>query len=238
MLGVVVAPRTDLSFYANYGRAFAPPSSRVVGERKPEESRQIEIGVKQDLPGLKGLVTVAYYDVERENIGIPDPNGFTQQAGNQRSRGVEAEFTFEARRGWLTSLSYAFNDSELASFSELVFTGAQPPFFVFDRSGNRAPFAPKHLFNLWTTGEVLRGFRVGGGARYVSSQYIAPDNGFAIDGYVTFDAMLSYGRKSWLLKLNFKNLTNRDFETRGFGNSAVIPANPFAIYANVEFSLS
>ncbi len=238
MLGVVIAPHTDLSFYANYGRAFAPPSSRVVGERKPEESRQIEIGVKQDLPGLKGLATVAYYDVERENIGIPDPNGFTQQTGNQRSRGVEAEFTFEALQGWLTSLSYAFNESELTSFSELVFTGAVPPFFVFDHSGKRAPFAPKHLFNLWTTGEISRGFRIGGGARYVSSQYIAPDNGFAIDGYVTFDAMLSYGRKSWLLKVNFKNLTNRDFETRGFGNSAVIPANPFAIYANVEFSLS
>lgn len=237
MLGAVFAPRTDLSFYANYGRAFAPPSSRVVGERKPEESRQIEVGVKKNFPALKGLATVAYYDVERQNIGIPDANGFTQQAGNQRSRGVEAELAVDVFQGWLTSVAYAYNDSELTSFSELIFTGAQPPFFVFDRSGNRAPFAPKHLFNLWTTGEVSRGLRVGGGARYVSSQYIAPDNGFAIDGYVTFDAMLSYGRRSWLLKVNFKNLTNRDFETRGFGNSAVIPADPFAIYANIEFSL-
>jgi outer membrane receptor protein involved in Fe transport len=71
----------------------------------------------------------------------------------------------------------------------------------------------------------------------VSSQYVAPDNVFAIDGYVTFDAMVSYGRKHWLLKLSFKNLANRDYETRGFGNSAVIPADPFAIYANIEFSL-
>jgi iron complex outermembrane receptor protein len=237
MLGLVISPRPDLSFYANYGRAFAPPSSRVVGERKPEESRQIEVGVKKDLPQLKGLATVAYYDVERNDIGIPDANGFTQQTGNQRSRGIELELAVDVYRGWLTSVSYAYNDSELTSFSELVFTGAQPPFFVFDRSGNVAPFAPKHLFNLWTTGEVARGFRVGGGARHVSRQYIAPDNAFAIEGYVTLDAMVSYGRKGWLLKVNFRNLTNRDYETRGFGNSAVIPADPFAVYANIEFSL-
>ena len=76
LLGIVLATAVSW-FYANYGRAFAPPSSRVVGERKPEESRQIEVGIKKDLPELKGLATFAYYDVERENIGIPDANGFT-----------------------------------------------------------------------------------------------------------------------------------------------------------------
>jgi outer membrane receptor protein involved in Fe transport len=237
MLGAVYSPVKDWSVYANYGRAFAPPSSRVVGEREPEKSRQIEVGVKKSLASQNGLISFAVYDLERENIGIPDANGFTQQAGTQRSRGVEIEMAVEACSGWLTNASYAFNDSELTQFSEMVFTGRQPPFVVFDRTGNQAPFAPRHILNLWTMKELPGGFRIGGGTRYLSSQFIAPDNRYAIDGYVTFDAMVSYRQSNWLFKLNFKNFTGQEFETRGFGNSSVIPADPFTVYASIELSL-
>jgi hypothetical protein len=49
--------------------------------------------------------------------------------------------------------------------------------------------------------------------------------------------MVSYRQSNWLFKLNFKNFTGQEFETRGFGNSSVIPADPFAVYASIEFSL-
>jgi iron complex outermembrane receptor protein len=133
--------------------------------------------------------------------------------------------------------SYAYNRSVLTEFTESVFTGNVPPFITVDRSGNQAPFAPRHILNTWTMRQFSNGLGVGGGARYVSSQFIAPDNAFAIDSYLTWDATVHYRQSRWLLKLNFKNLTNRDFETRGFGNSAVIPADPFAVYANVTISL-
>ncbi len=237
MLGVVFSPRPDFSLYTNTGQSFAPPSSRVVGEREPELGWQVEVGAKKQILNRRGSFSAAFYHLQRDNIGIPDERGFTQQAGSQRSRGIELELTVEVPRGWLTLASYAYNDSVLTDFSESVATGTMPPFVTLDRSGNRAPLAPKHIFNTWTLRRFASGVGIGGGLRYVSGQFIAPDNAFEIDGTITLDAMVSFQRKGWSLKLNLKNLTNRDFETRGFGSSAVIPANPFALYANLSLSL-
>ncbi|MFQ5790862.1 MAG: TonB-dependent receptor [Acidobacteriota bacterium] len=235
MVGVVLSLRPDLSFYASSGRAFAPPSSRVAGERKPEESWQFEIGVKKRLP--VGRVAAAFYHLERNDIGIPDATGFTQQAGSQRSRGVELELAVEALTEWFTFASYAFNDSQLTEFAETLLTGSVPPFVILDRSGNTAPFAPRHILRIWTHREFPSGLGVGAGARYVSGQFIAPDNGFEIDGYTTLEATVSYRLKHWRWSLNFKNLTDRDYESRGFGSSSVIPGDPFVVYAGVEFKL-
>ncbi|MGH9460441.1 MAG: TonB-dependent receptor [Vicinamibacteria bacterium] len=238
MVGGVYHLQPDLALYANYGEAFAPPSSLIVGEREPEESWQFEVGTKKTFDGDRSSVTVAFYNLERDKIGIPDANGITQQAGNQRSRGIEIELGTEwegAGVPWFSFVSYAFNDSVLTEFRETVFTGAVPPFLVFDRSGNSAPFAPRHLFNLWTMGELANGLGLGGGARYVSGQFIAADNVYEIGGYFTLDATVSYRVSSWKLSLNLKNLTDTDFETRGFGNSAVIPADPLAVYASIQF---
>ena len=60
---------------------------------------------------------------------------------------------------------------------------------------------------------------------------------FAIDAHLVLDAMASYKLKRTTLSVNFKNLTGREYDTRGFGRSAVIPADPFAVYGTVAVSL-
>ncbi len=237
MLGGVFMPQPSVSIYASYSEAFAPPSSRVIGEREPEEAWQFEVGVKKQFAGGRSNATVAFYNLERDKIAIPDAGGFTQQTGNQRSRGLEAEVATQVSGTWFSFFTYALNDSELTEFAESVFTGAIPPFITLDRSGNVAPFAPRHIFNLWTMQEFASGLGLGGGVRYVSGQFIAPDNAFEIPGYFTLAATVYYRVGQWKLSLNLKNLTDRDFETRGFGNSAVIPADPFAAYASVQFAI-
>ena len=237
MLGGVFMPRPSISIYASYSEAFAPPSSRVIGEREPEEAWQFELGLKKQFAGGRSNATVAFYNLERDKIAIPDASGITQQAGNQRSRGLEVEIATQVSGTWFSFITYALNDSELTDFAESVFTGAIPPFVTLERSGNVASFAPRHIFNVWTMQEFASGFGLGGGVRYVSGQFIAPDNAFEIPGYFTLGANLYYRVGQWKLSLNLKNLTNRDFETRGFGNSAVIPADPFAVNASVQFSM-
>jgi outer membrane receptor protein involved in Fe transport len=91
--------------------------------------------------------------------------------------------------------------------------------------------------NFWTSKDLSKGFGLGGGGRYVSGQFIAPDNGFKISDYLTLEAAAYYQRENWKFSLNFKNLTNRKYETRGFGNTSVIPADPFAVYARIDFTL-
>lgn len=238
MLGLLVAPKPELSLYANFGRAFAPPSSLVVGERQPERTTQYEAGAKARLFGGKLSLTAAAFQVEKLNIAIPDDIGLTREQGSARSKGVEVEAQAQIRADWFAFASYAFTDAKLTELRELVTFSLNPPIFaVLDRSGNRVPFAPRNLFNLWTQREWKRGFGAAAGARYVCSQFVAEDNVFTINQYWLFDAALSYKRKNVKLRLNFKNLTDEKYYTRGFSNTAVIPANPFAVYGAVQLWL-
>lgn len=240
MLGLVFMATEESSIYTNYSQSFAPPAPRVqTGDVKPEEGEQFEVGFKQEFLDRRARATFAVYQMERTNIGIPDANGITQQVGSQRSRGFEADLIAETTQGLRFSGSYAYNDAVLTEFSEQVIIGIDPffrPIFgTVDRTGNRPTFAPRHIFNAWVSRDIARTLVVGGGARYVSNQFIAEDNGFVIDGVLTFDAMASYAFRDLVLELNIKNLTNREYDRRGFGDNSITPADPITVYFGVGY---
>jgi len=240
MLGAMFALTDESSLYANYSQSFAPPAPRVqTGEVKPEEGEQIEVGFKQEFLDRRARATFAVYQLERTNIGIPDANGITQQVGSQRSRGFEAELIAEPTSGLRFAGSYAYNEAVLTEFSELTIIGLdgffQPIYGTVDRSGNAPAFAPRHIFNAWVSQDIARALVVGGGARYVSEQFIAEDNSFVIDGVLTLDAMASYSFPNLTFDLNIKNLTNREYNQRGFGDASITPADPITVYLGVRF---
>ena len=236
MAGVVFTPRTGTSLYASASRAFAPPSARVVGERAPEKSEQVEVGLRQEIFGGRGRATVALFDIERDNIAIPDDNGFTQQAGDQRARGVELEVAGDFGAGIRGAFAYAYTDSELTRFTERLLVGFNPfpVFLTLDRSGNDSAFAPEHLANLWLS-KRFGPFTVAGGARYVGSQFIAEDNVAEIDGYLLADLSLAYRTGDWRFSLNLENLFDEEYDTRGFGSFSVIPGAPFEATVGLEY---
>jgi len=238
MAGLVVSPAPDLSLHLSAGAAFAPPSTLVVGDRAPEKSRQLELGAKKTFLSGKGFLSLALYHLEKDHVAVPDSSGVTRRLGDQRSNGVEAELQSELRPGWTAFAAYAFNDAELTRFAQRVVDPFNTEMFhVEDLSGNTLAFAPRHLLSLWTVKEFRGGLGVAAGARYVSRQFAAESNEVAIDGYATVDAMVSYRRKGLRASLNFKNLTDTEYFTRGFGSSSVLPADPFAVYARLELRL-
>lgn len=246
MLGVTVGVSDLVNIYASASEAFAPPSGRVAGEPTPEKSRQYELGTKIGRDGGKVQTTFSLYQIERENIGIVDATGFAQQVGDQRSRGAEIEFAAELRPRLRAFLSYAYLDAELTRFSQCLFgsdltTGQCNPnpfggtVVSADRSGNTPAFAPEQVANLWLSQRFGNGWGIGGGARYVSSQYIAEDNLFTIDSYLLFNAAVYYTLDRWELSLNLENMTDEEYEVRGFSSASVIPANPFTVFAGVDY---
>jgi len=239
MVGLVLSPTQDLSFYANAGKAFAPPSSQVAGPRDTEESTQFELGAKKYLIDDRLHASLAFYDLKKDNIGIPDATGVTKQDGDQKSRGIELEVMLHPVRNWHTFLSYAFSDAELTRFAEFVPvpTATGVTFQYIDRSGNKPAFTPRHILNVWTAKGFDNGFEFGVGARYVASQFIAEDNQFKIQSVLTFDASVSYTYKQIKCRINGKNLTDQKYETRGFGSTSIIPATPFGMYCAFEMNL-
>ena len=234
MLGLVYKAGERLSLYANAARSFAPPAPRVLDAPEPEESRQVEVGARWAAPGGKVRATLAAYELERDNIAIPDDNGFTQQAGDQRSRGIELEVAAKPGRGWQARFNYAYSDAELTRFSELVQLPFPPGFAIFDRSGNRPAFAPEHLAGLWVSRRFGDGWNVGGGARWVGEQFIAEDNVTRLGSYALLDASVgrTFGAFRWSLHLD--NLTDEEYESRGFGGASVIPGRPFSATLRLE----
>ena len=238
MVGILAAPNDELSIYGNFSRSFAPPSPRVIGELVPERGTQLEAGIKKRFGAMNAETTLAVYQLERDNIPIPDDTGFTQQTGNQRSRGFEIDFAAQPSSRSRAFVSYAFNDSELTNFTEAVVVSVAPPaVVVFDRSGNDPAFAPKHILNFWLSHDFASNWGIGGGGRYVSNQFIAEDNVFALDGVLTFDAMIFYRTGAVQLRLNVKNLTDREYFLRGFGGTSVIPAPPISAFFSVDVKM-
>jgi TonB-dependent siderophore receptor len=242
MVGFVFAPDTSLSLYANAAQSYAPAGVRVFGDLDPEESAGFEVGIKKRFLGDKVRTTFAAYQLDRENLPIPDDTGVIQQAGDQRSRGLEVEFAAEVAPRLRAFLSYAYTDAELTSFTEQIIVGVDPgtqtPIYAtVDRSGNTPAFVPKNLLNLWLSKSFRGGLGIGGGARYIGEQFIAEDNVATIDSAVVLDATVFYDFKSARVSVNFKNLTDTEYELRGFGSASVIPAAPRSVFFGLQYRL-
>ncbi len=241
LFGINYSPVPKITFFANSSRAYAPPSSQVIGEQKAERSRQYEIGVKQRY--FDGLLNIdlAYYDLQKDNIAIPAMDGISRQLGDQQSKGIELDIAAEPMNNWFTFISYTYSDIKLTKFFEKVTVGTDqygmPIEFVFDRSGNIPAFTPKHMLNIWSTKEFENGFGAGCGLRYLSRQFIDEDNVFQIDKALILNANIFYKLKNWQLGVHLKNINNEKYYSRGFGASSIIPANPRTVSVQLDFSI-
>ncbi len=237
LAGLTFSPSPLFSIYANAGKAFAAPSTRVVGQRKPEKSEQQEIGIKALVLNKKMTLATALYRIDRENMAIPDESLVLQENGSQRSQGVEFEIQAKTGEGTHLFLSYAFNDAEMTEFTETV-QAPESSLSIYDWSGQTAPFAPKHLANLWINKQFKNGLSLGLGGRYIGEQYIWMDNNFKLGATTIFDATISYQMQRWRWTLNLKNIGNSRYYEEGFRNYSVIPAFPFSLFSSVEFYLN
>jgi iron complex outermembrane receptor protein len=145
------------------------------------------------------------------------------------------DFSAEPAKGLVTYANYAFTDSELTRFAEAVITPVGP--IVLDRSGNTAPFAPRHLVNVWISKELGNGLGAAAGLRALSEQFVGEDNRFRLPAYATVDAAVFYKRGRARFAVNFKNLTGTEYATRGFGGVSAIPGRPFEVLARVDVGI-
>ncbi|MFA8343560.1 MAG: TonB-dependent receptor [Rhodothermaceae bacterium] len=241
LAGITYSIVKNVSLYANIGQAYAPPSSQVIGDdREAERSTQYEFGVKQKFFDGRLNVDVAYYHLEKDDISIPSADGLSRQQGDMLSKGVEVEIRMEPLENLFTFISYAYSDAKMTKFNELIRSqvgNGQSVSFIANRDGNRPAFAPEHLLNIWCTKEFSNGIGIGGGVRYIDNQYIHINNAFELDTAFLVDAIVYYKWNKFKFTVNFKNITDKEYEMRGFGASSVIPAAPRSVYGKINLSL-
>jgi len=209
------------SFQATLGRDFA--GNAFV----PTTGKQLEAGLKYRPENGNALFTAALFDLKQQNVQTVDPDHlfFTVQQGEIKSKGLELEAKFNVMRGLDMIASYTYTDAKVSQTTDPTTLDKQ------------VPLQPENQANLWVDyrfpRDVLPGFGIGGGVRYVGTSYGDSANQFRNPAYTLLDLQAHYDIDRWRVMLTVSNLTNKDYVATcqstawcfyGYGRTATLSA--------------
>lgn len=178
-----------LAPYVNYSTSFEPQGSVLADGTLPKPSlgKQLEAGLKYQVPHTEILLTAAWFDIKQTNVAQPDNNFNYTQLGKVRSRGVEVEATAPLPYGFNAKL--AFSRQRVKVLDDVVAAHVGKGLDTVGRGGVSAylEWAPKS--------GPAEGLVIGGAIRHVDRTY----GDIYLDGaardtrpYTLFDALIRY----------------------------------------------
>lgn len=182
------------TLYASYSQSYYPqlhinPDNAILD--KPQVGEQYEVGFKSELFDGNALLTVALYQLEKENVlrSHPDPDmadlGYRISNGLERARGVEVELTGAVTSWWDARLAYAYTDTEIVKADS--------------RQGERFAYVSDHSLSLWNRFRVYGDIQDAGqwslGAGVTAYSDFDDSSGNRMPGYAIVDAGLFYERE-------------------------------------------
>lgn len=186
--GLLYAFDFGLSPYISYSTSFEPSlqTNRAPGVApfKPTTGKQTEIGLKYQ-PVDATLMTLALYDLTQSNVATYNSaEGWFENAGEVRSKGVEAEIHSTLMDSINLIGSYTYTDAETQSTTVAGTEGKTPA---------RIPTHMASAFASYTVpGGALKSLTAGVGMRYIGTSYGDAKNTFKVGSVDLYDAMVSY----------------------------------------------
>ncbi|TWT12667.1 TonB-dependent siderophore receptor [Reyranella sp. CPCC 100927] len=233
-VGLVFQPVENLSLYASYTESFLPFVTAVSANGtpfKPEEGRQIEVGIKRDWLDGRLSTTLAVFQLTRRNVLTADPAnpGFSIQTGEQRSRGVEVDISGEVMPNWKVFGSITYLDAKIT---------ADRTFAV----GNQLASVPRWSGSIWTTyaikGGTFDGLELGGGVFAVGRRKGDLNNSFSVAGYASVDLLVRYRINQNLeASFNVSNLFNANFVEAAVSRTEIYPGTPRSFFGRLSLKL-
>lgn len=214
-LGLMYLFDNGLSPYASYTESFEPVNQLDSSGKQfdPVTSKQYEVGIKYQPPGIDASLTVALFDLRRQNVVTNDVFNVARQTGETRSQGLEIEGVASLNRNLDLIASYTYTDIEITK-SDFVDGNGKA------EEGTAPAGVPEHAINLWADYRlhdgVLRGLSFGAGVRriigttgYVLGNAATPDR---LPAYTVVDGLVAYELdEHWRLALNTNNLLDEKY---------------------------
>jgi catecholate siderophore receptor len=232
-LGNVYKPKPNGSLYLGYSTAFNPSAEGLAlttstVNLEPEKTGTFEAGTKWDVLSERVSLNAAVFRTEKTNARTPGINPGdppTVLAGRQVVRGLELGVSGRLTRRWTGIVNYSFMRSDIAASN----TSAE-----IDQS---LQFTPESTFYLWTTVDVWRSLRVGGGVQYMDSVFRNAVNTTEVPSYWLTSGLVSYDINQHLtLRLNGQNLGNAVYVDRTSGGHYLPgPGRSFNVSTSVRF---
>jgi len=186
---------------------------RSTRQADPTQGKQLEGGLKYQIPGLPVLLTATGFHIEQTNVLTAVPNGnYSVENGKVRSNGFEFEAHVSVYKG-LTVVA-AVSAQRVKDLS----TGKPP---VQGGNGGESVFA----FYTMQSGP-LKGLGFGGGLRHVDSPFggTASYGDVRVPAYTLFDGSASYDLanlgqiyKGWKVQASVRNLFNKRYVASCYG---------------------
>ncbi|WP_144732552.1 TonB-dependent siderophore receptor [Acinetobacter oleivorans] len=225
-LNDIVAP------YVSYATSFTPNSGTDVNNNpfKPEEGKQVEVGMKLQSPDQRVQGAIAWYDLKRQNVLVTDTanSGYKAQRGEQLTRGIETELSAEILEGLKLTAAYTYTiDAEISKDANS------------SNVGKALDNIPEHAYSLSTRYKFdpasKLGWYVGGGFR--GETYKTVDGlDVHIPGYTVFDTEAGYDAGHWGAQLAIRNLFDKDYYAGALNENLVTLGNPRQINFTVKFN--
>lgn len=206
--GLIYNSEIGLAPYVSYATSYNPiiGVSALTGQLYlPETGQQTEVGIKFAPAGMNGYVSVALFDLKRQNAlsansFIPI---FATQTGEVTSRGIELEA--------VADLTPEFK--MMASFTSYHLFNTKDP----DSSliGKTPPNTPQQVASAWGDYTIkngrFTGLGFGAGVRYRGASYADLANQFLVPSAVVGDAAIHYEWDGWRLALNVNNILDKTY---------------------------
>ena len=226
-----------LAPYANVSTSFNPTRPNLMtaagSELDPETGIQYEAGAKFSFLEEQLQMTIAGYQIDKEDVAIADPAdpSFRVNGGELRSRGFEFDVSGRIAPGLDVIGSYAYTDTEVVRSSALPV-------------GARFRGIPLHSASLWVKysfeeASALEGFGLGAGVFGSSSKPGDDANTFDLDGFTRLDMAAWYdlnleGGRNVRFHLNAFNVTDEEYYESSFNIARVQPGSPFTVFGGMS----
>jgi iron complex outermembrane receptor protein len=224
-IGLTYKTDFGLAPYVSYSESFNPViGTNSSGEQfDPETGQQYEVGVKYEPTGSNSYITVAMYDLTRQNFLQTDPATFSQvQTGEANSQGIEVEGVAGFNFGLNLTASFTYQDVEITESVDQA------------EVGDRPTQVRETMASLWADYKVqsgmLQGLGLSGGIRHLGPMYGDLPNTLKIPGVTLADAAVFYNWNNFRLQVNIDNVFNNKYVASGFASG---PQN-FGTYGAVR----
>lgn len=204
--GLVYQPiKNVVSIFGNYINGFkniAPSPAETGGQLvnwDPEQSFQLEGGLKLELFGGRLNSTISVYDILVKDKVVSLDGITSTQNGDQKSKGVEFDIIANPVRGLNIVAGYGYNDNKYKN----------------DKAGNagkRVTWTPNNIANFWASYKFLegkiKGIGAGAGLNYVDKVYLDVDQKFSIPSYTTMGATVFFDQPKYRVGVKVNNVTD------------------------------
>lgn len=237
--GITYKVDDTLSLYGNYSESFNPVSANDFDESesalKPTTGNQIEFGAKKEWLGGRIFTTLAFYQIDKENMVQANPDYIDEvetpdisplnNFGLIESEGVELVLVGDISEQLSLTANYAYNNTTIVEGenSNISANGS----FVN---------APKHQAGVWFRYSLEHlNSAIAMGADYVSEQWSF--GGQRVKPYTVFDASWTTRWDDMLLSINVNNIFDREYAVSGFSErNGHFPGEPREIIAQLTYS--